>query len=296
MRSQSEQSYRRRINRVVAHVNAHLDRDLDSEVLAEVAAMSRFHFHRVFAAMTGATPQHYVLRVRLAAAIVALRAGPAAVGTIAFDCGFESGASLAKAMRRELGLSPSAARTALADPRMGFVVANPSTRSRRRKTMLEPTYRELPPQQMLCATERGAVNNNLGAAAQRAFARVFPAAERLGLLPRMTGCLGLCPDEKRAPDDPDMRFIAAITFDGAVPELAAVPNITCETLAGGRFAVFRHIGPYDTLWQTWDAIYGDWAPSAQPAFRDAAPFEWYVNDASKTPPDELITDIHVPVE
>lgn len=295
MRNQSEQSYRRRINRVVAHVNAQLAGDLDSTVLAEVAAMSRFHFHRIFAAMTGATPQHYVLRARLAAAIVALRAGSAPVGEIALDCGFESGAALAKAMRRELGLSPSAARESLTDPRMGFVVTKSSTRSRRRKTMLEPTYRELPTQLMLCATERGAINNNLGAAAQRAFARVFPAAERLGVAARMTGCLGVCPDEKKAPDDPDMRFIAAITFEGAAPDLSATPGITCETLAGGRFAVFRHVGPYDTLWQTWDAIYADWAPTAQPDFRDAAPFEWYVNDASQTPPEELITDIHVPV-
>jgi AraC family transcriptional regulator len=295
MRNQSEQSYRRRINRAVAHVNAQLAGDLDSAVLADVAAMSRFHFHRIFAAMTGATPQHYVLRTRLAAAIVALRSGGAPVGEIALDCGFESGAALAKAMRRELGLSPSAARASLTDPRMGFVVTRPSTRSHRRKTMLEPTYRELPAQQMLCATERGAVNNNLGAAAQRAFARVFPAAERLGLMPRMTGCLGLCPDEKKAPDDPDMRFIAAVTFDGAAPDLSGTSGITCEPLAGGRFAVFRHVGPYDTLWQTWDAIYGDWAPVAQPEFRDAAPFEWYVNDASQTPPEQLITDIHVPV-
>jgi len=295
MRNQSELSYRRRINRVVAHVNRHLDGDLDSAVLADVAAMSRFHFHRVFAAMTGATPQHYVLRARLAAAIVALRSRASPVAEIALDHGFESGAALAKAMRRELGLSPTAAREALTDPRMGFVVAKTSVRSTRRKTMLEPTYRELPSRRMLCATERGAVNNNLGAAAKRAFERVFPAAERLGLLPRMTGCLGLCPDEKKGPDDPDMRFVAAVTFEGTAPDLSSTPGITCETLPGGRFAVFRHVGPYDTLWQTWDAIYGDWAPSAQPQFRDAAPFEWYVNDASKTPPEELITDIHVPV-
>lgn len=296
MRSQSQQSYRRRINRVVAHVNAQLAGDLDSTVLAEVAAMSRFHFHRIFAAMTGATPQHYVLRARLAAAVAALRSGTAPVGEIALDCGFEGGAALAKALRREFGLSPSAVRNALADPRLGFVVTrNPSRPSRRRKSMLEPTYRELPPQQIMCATERGAINNDMGAAAQRAFARVFPAAEKLHIVQRMTGCLALCPDEKKAPDDPDMRIIAAIAFEGEAPDLAGTPGVHCETLAGGRFAVFRHVGPYNTLWQTWDAIYGDWAPVAKPALRDAPPFELYVNDASKTPPDQLITDIHVPV-
>ena len=37
MRNQSEFSYRRRINRVVAHVQAHLAADLDSHLLADVA-------------------------------------------------------------------------------------------------------------------------------------------------------------------------------------------------------------------------------------------------------------------
>jgi len=296
MRNQSELSYRRRINQVVAHVQAHLGADLDSHRLADVAAMSRFHFHRVFAAMTGITPAHYVLRSRLSAAIDALRRSPRPVGEIALDCGFDNGATLAKAMRREYGVSPSGARQALTDPRIGLGVVTRPTRPHRRKTMLQPTIRDLPSQQLLCATERGAINNDMSAAAQRAFGRLFPAAEQLGVTARMTGCLALCPDEKRAPDDPDMRFIAALSFEGPRPDLSKTPGITCDTLAAGRWAAFRHVGPYNTLWQTWDAIYRDWLPSAKLVLRDAAPYELYVNDASKTAPKDLITDIHVPIE
>jgi AraC family transcriptional regulator len=294
MRNQSELSYRRRINQVVAHVHTHLGGDLDSGVLADLAAMSRFHFHRIFAAMTGMTPAHYVLRTRLSAAVQALRQSPASVAEIALDCGFESGAALAKALRREFGVSPSGARLAPLDPRIGPGVTTLPPPPRR-KTMLNPTIRELPAQQLLCATERGAIHNDLSAAAQRAFGRLFPAAEALGVMPRMTGCLALCPDEKKAPDDPDMRFIAAFSFDGPAPDLKKTPGITLDTIAPGRWAVFRHTGPYSTLWQTWDAIYRDWVPATQPALRDAAPYELYVNDASQTPPEKLLTDIHIPI-
>jgi AraC family transcriptional regulator len=162
--------------------------------------------------------------------------------------------------------------------------------------MLQPTHRELPAQQLLCATERGATANDLTAASQRAFARLFPAAERLGMSPRATACLAICPDELRSPDDPDMRFIAALAFDGPAPDLSRTPGIECQTLPAGRFAVFRHTGPYATLWQTWTAIYRDWVPSAGVALRDEAPFELYVNDASKEPPERLITDIHIPIQ
>jgi AraC family transcriptional regulator len=295
MRNQSELSYRQRVNRVVAYVQAHLGEDLDGSVLADVAAMSRFHFHRVFAAMTGMTPAYYVLRTRLAAAIEALRSTTAPVGSIALDYGFDGGASLAKALRREFGVSPSGAREALLDPRIDpGAVAIPS-RSQRRKTMLQPTIRELPSQQLLCATERGAINNDMSATAKRAFARLFPAAETLGVLPRQTGCLAVCPDEVKSPDDPDARFVAALSFEGPAPDLAATPGITYERVDAGKWAVFRHIGLYNTLWQTWRAIYRDWVPAARPSLRDAAPYELYVSDASVVPAEELITDIHVPV-
>ena len=296
MRDRSQLSYRQRINRVVRHVQAHLGGELDSSVLAEVAAMSRHHFHRIFAAMTGITPSAYVQRVRLAAAVEALRSGSAPVGRIALDCGFDSGTALAKALRREYGVSPSAARAALVDPRIGLGTTALSSTSHRRKTMLQPTVHELPSQQVLCATERGAKNNDLSAASQRAFGRLFPAAEQLGVTSRMTGCLAICPDEMKAPDDPDMRFIAALSFEGAAPDLSRTPGIECQTIPAGRWAVFRHVGPYGTLWQTWVAIYRDWAPSAKASLRDAAPYELYVNDASKTPPERLITDIHVPIQ
>jgi len=295
MRNQSELSYRQRVNRVVAHVQAHLGADLDGSVLAEVAFMSRFHFHRVFAAMTGMTPAQYVLRTRLAAAIGALRTSSASVGSVALDHGFDGGASLAKAMRRQFGVSPSGARQALLDPRIGSGVTAIPVHSSRRKTMLAPTLRDLPAQQLLCATERGAVNNDLSAAAQRAFARLFPAAEALGVMSRQTGCLAVCPDEMKSPDDPDVRFVAALSFDGPLPDLKVAPGVTCERIEAGTWAVFRHTGPYNTLWQTWRAIYRDWVPSAKVALRDAAPYELYVSDASVVPAEELITDIHVPV-
>jgi len=295
MRNQSELSYRQRVNRVVAYVQAHLGDDLDGSVLAEVAFMSRFHFHRVFAAMTGMTPAQYVLRTRLAAAIGALRTSSASVGSVALDHGFDGGASLAKAMRRQFGVSPSGARQAVLDPRIGSGMAAIPARLQRRKTMLQPTIRDLPSQQLLCATEHGAVNNDMTAAAQRAFARLFPAAEALGVASRQTGCLAVCPDEMKSPDDPDVRFVAALSFDGPAPDLASTPGVTCERIEAGKWAVFRHIGPYNTLWQTWRAIYRDWVPASKVALRDAAPYELYVSDASMVPAEELTTDIHVPI-
>lgn len=101
------------------------------------------------------------------------------------------------------------------------------------------------------------------------------------------------------PDDPEpgqeVRFDAGVIFaDGAEP--AAPEGLAYQTLPGGRWAVFRHVGPYDTLWQTWQAAYRDWLPTSGHELRDAIPFEDYVDDPSQIAPEQLRTDLYIPIE
>ncbi len=49
-------SYPYGIDRVAAHIPANLAGDLTLDALAEVAALSRLHFHRAYTAMTGLRP------------------------------------------------------------------------------------------------------------------------------------------------------------------------------------------------------------------------------------------------
>ena len=161
--------------------------------------------------------------------------------------------------------------------------------------MLEPTIRTFPEQLVLCATERGMVNQHMSAAAQKAFWRLRTGAAALGLMPHIRGVLGISPDAPKGPDDPDMRFVAAFVIDGARPDLNAQLGLTWETITAGRWAVFRHVGPYETLSETWRAIFGEWLPGSGHSLRPAAPFERYENEPSDVPPEQLITDIHVPI-
>jgi AraC family transcriptional regulator len=50
---------------VIDHIHANPAGDLSLDALADVAALSRFHFHRVFHAMTGETAADAVRRVRM---------------------------------------------------------------------------------------------------------------------------------------------------------------------------------------------------------------------------------------
>jgi len=57
--------YENRIRRVIRHISDNPAGDLSLDALADVAAMSRFHWHRVFRAMTGETCAEAVRRLRM---------------------------------------------------------------------------------------------------------------------------------------------------------------------------------------------------------------------------------------
>lgn len=294
MRRPVELSYRRRINLVIAHVGRHLDHSLDGSELAGVASMSRFHFHRVFAAMTGLTPAEYVFLARMSRTIERLRSSRDSVTRIALDIGFESGPALAKALRRHFGMNASEIRESPVDPRLGMVGEHTYSRRRKDLTMLTPEITSLPEQRVLCATERGRVNNGMGVAARRAFGRLQAGAAAMAVMPQVQRAIAMAPDCPRGPDDPDQRFIAGYVMDGELPALA--DGLHLETLPAGRWAVFRHLGPYTTLWQAWTSVYRDWVPRAGHALRDAMPCEHFVNDPREVAPEQVITDLYIPIE
>ena len=55
----------KRLLRVFDHIHDNPAGDLSLDALSDVAAMSRFHWHRVFRAMTGETLAQAVRRIRM---------------------------------------------------------------------------------------------------------------------------------------------------------------------------------------------------------------------------------------
>jgi AraC-like DNA-binding protein len=74
--------------------------------LAREASLSRFHFLRAFARLTGLTPHRYVLRARLRRAAVLLAAKDARIIDVAMTSGFRDVSSFNRAYRAEFGATP----------------------------------------------------------------------------------------------------------------------------------------------------------------------------------------------
>ncbi len=62
------------------------------------------------------------------------------------------------------------------------------------------------------------------------------------------------------------------------------------------YAVLRHTGPYDQLSDAYAWLCGVWLPRSGREAASAPPLEFYRNHPPQTPPEQLITDIHLPLE
>jgi AraC family transcriptional regulator len=103
----------RGIAHVVDYVEANIDGDLDLASLADVAAMSVYHFARRFKETVGTSPHAYVLSRRVRRAQDMLRVGGSSLARVASACGFSSQAHFTVAFQRAVGVTPGQYRRAV---------------------------------------------------------------------------------------------------------------------------------------------------------------------------------------
>ena len=93
----------------------------DLDALARAAGMSRFHFHRVFKAVTGVTPKAYATAHR-ARQLRERLPGSASVTAAMYDAGFNSSARFYAKSGEALGMQPSRFRGGGKDTNIRFAV------------------------------------------------------------------------------------------------------------------------------------------------------------------------------
>ena len=107
MRTNTRNFYRRAVQRTVAAITHGLDAALDLEALAGEAAMSTFHFHRMFRGRVGETPLELHRRLQLERAAWQLLNTDALITQIAFTAGYETHEAFTRAFGASYACSPS---------------------------------------------------------------------------------------------------------------------------------------------------------------------------------------------
>jgi len=98
--------YYKSIEEAVDYIEYSLFESISLEVLAENAHISKFHFHRIFKALTGYSVAEYIDRRVLNQVCYLLRETDLTILDIALDCGFNSHEVLTRKFKKYFGISP----------------------------------------------------------------------------------------------------------------------------------------------------------------------------------------------
>ena len=282
MKNITYNDYVQRINKVVAYINNHLDETLDLKTLANEAALSDFHFHRIFKALKGEAIGAYITRLRLEATARLLRYTALTIEEIAFNIGYETPASLSKAFKKQYGISPTEYRTNKDTYIMKKEIINPDL------ALKAPKIVTLEPKNLIYVALTGAYGSlDYGKAYEQLWAVI--KAQKLFTKGIESICISY-DDPKITEGSLQRSDVCLAIHKPATPQ----EEVSCKTLAGGKYAVFFYQGSYENLSQVYDTAVR-WVIDHQYTLREEPFFEKYLNDARRTPKEKLKTEIYIPI-
>lgn len=243
------QFYIRRINCVMDYIEENIDAKLSLTELANVATISKYHFHRVFKAVCGETINNYIKRRKMECACRQIvNEKNKSLTQIAFDNGYNSSSNFSRDFYNYYSSSPSKIRE---------LKQTPYKRKVNHKTDLDITYSGIniiPDKKVIYIRISTGYDP---AVIQPAFNKLFEFSQKNNFFYSPEQFIGI------GYDDPDYtplakcRYDACLNIDEMPKELNNNPFNT-KILKSATYAVFLFEGLSNEMFHAWDAIFRDW--------------------------------------
>ncbi len=282
-------SYSERISRVCEYINQNLDdSNLSSQYLSDVAAFSKFHFHRVFSVYTGMSVTKFALLARLKRASyrLAFEKGMKVID-IALEAGFQSPEAFTRAFRRTFDQSPTEFRATPLWPQW----------HQRFQLKIEP-YGEKNMNIEIVEFEAAkvALLEHLGPPDRvlETAAKFIDWRKESGLSPVKTSkTYGIPYSDPNNTEPSEFRWDVCGSIDGEVPSNKY--GVKLGEIPGGRCVVFRHKGKHDNVNKDICTVYREWLPEHGEEPRDYPCFFDYLNLIHEVNECDLLTDVYIPI-
>lgn len=305
--SKTQKDYIARINKVIHYITENFSDNINLKILADIACFSPFHFHRVFNAIVGETPNEFINRVRLdRAALILLFHNENSISDVAYRCGFSSQSVFARAFKEKFGMSATEWITSkskeISDLNENSKICKTVSKNRQQIDLEDDYFRSELNYELSESIIEG-INMNVeikqlndlhvsfitvtdgygSQAISQAYEDLCKWGGPRGLLNENTSFLGIGLDSPEITPIKKCRYYACIT----TPEnVVTPPEINNMHIPGGTFAVVRFEGSGKELQTTYRQIYYDEIPNKGYVPDDKIPYEIYYGS-----PKEVYSDI-----
>jgi AraC family transcriptional regulator len=278
------------INKAILRMFMCLDDPLDSEGLAAEACLSKYHFHRMFQALTLETPGDMFRRLRLERAAMALVASKGSITAIAFDAGYATHEAFIRAFKGAFGCTPSSYRSVAGySPRLPspngvhIGIDHPSAwriAVSDGEKMMEFEVRNSPARKAVVMAHNGPY---------------FLIGQTFGKLAAWWNGRGpMGQGVALYYDDPSETPVERLRSDAGCivsHDLELDDSVRIVEVPGGEYAVATYVGPYEGLGAAWAEFYGVHLANLGRSLACSPSFELYLNDCNDVPPEQLRTEI-----
>jgi AraC family transcriptional regulator len=298
MRATTEQAYKERLLRVLIHIQSHLDETIPLEDLAGIAHFSPYHFHRVFRGMVGESVKEHIRRLRLERAAHRLKFSDLPITHIALEAGYETHEAFTRAFGSMFGTAPALFRQthrALPYPAVPSGIHFSADGRLTDFQVLQTGGRELTVSIQPVPAMRVAFMRHVGPYDRvgETWSKLFALAGPRGLLGPHIRIVGVVHDDPEVTPPERVRYDAGLIIH---QDFKPAGEIGVQEIGGGEYAVAGHRGPYGGLGETYTKLCGQWLPAAGREPRSAPALEIYCNSPRDTPPEDLFTEIYIPLE
>lgn len=319
-KNNQRKEYLSRINRVQDYIDKNISSKFSLEELSAVANFSKFHFHRIFAAIIGETLNSYILRVRLEkAASLLIHNINTPVTDILLDCGFSSSSVFARAFKDRFGISASEWRkkkiiefsnisqpvsnisevSAKLNKYFGDVplTKNGVAKMNETREIIDPTKVEVKSIDEFTVAYIRYIGPYKGNSElfTNLFTRLFNWATPRNLVNfPQTKVISIYHDNPEITDEEKLRTSVCISVPVDTEVSGEVGKMKIEA-ANYAIASFELNGPADYQ-KAWNYVFSEWLPTSGFIPDDKPSYELYLNNPDQHPEKKHIVDIYVPVK
>jgi AraC family transcriptional regulator len=288
--------YSKRINEVINFILINLREDLPLGKLAEVANYSPFHFQKIFKQITGESPKQFIIRTRLeTAGHFLIIQHEKSVKEIAFECGFSSSATFARAFKTYFGIAAEQLRKIPEKERLKLykkgnnkkqlIQADTNFKNvlsdKNKNISLDVVVKKILPVSGIFATSLLETISDI----ENAFKKVFQLAETNDLIDSNSKFIGVIYLHQNS-----YKAVLSTNPDSRIPK-----TILTTEINGGKYATYRVKGDLAETFKTLKMFTESWLPENGYRLADIFGFEILSENPLEKSYIKTEREIHIPI-
>jgi len=260
--------YIQNINKVIDYIEDHISQKISLEELADIAAFSKYHFHRVFKIVSGETLNKYIKRIKMEKAYKLIQLDKSTnIKDVSILLGYNSTANFSRDFCDYYGVAPTKVQSSH---------INPNKRANCNDINLDIKFigiQTIPDKYVIYKRISTGYDPQM---ISTVFSELYQFALKNNLLQSISQFIGTGYDDPDYTPAEKCRYDACISIN-RIDKLPGNNSYNKKVLKGGWCAVFSFKGEKNQFHTAWDIIFREWLLSSDYLPDNRPHFEMYLH-------------------